>query len=74
MKDIIIWNNTLLDILISLAIIVGGVLVAKLIYFLFTKVFGKLAAKTASTLDDLLVEKFKAPFMFAAIIASAQYS
>lgn len=74
MKDIIIWNNTLLDILISLAIIVGGVLVAKLIYFLFTKVFGKLAAKTASTLDDLLVEKFKAPFMFAAIIAAIWFA
>ena len=33
MKDIIIWNNTLLDILISFAIIIGGFLVAKLIYF-----------------------------------------
>ncbi|MBR5433401.1 MAG: mechanosensitive ion channel family protein [Bacteroidales bacterium] len=74
MKDIIIWNNSLLDILISFAVIVGGFFAAKLIYLIFTKIFGKLAAKTESTLDDLLVEKFKAPFMFAAIIAAIWFA
>ncbi len=74
MKNIILWNNNLLDILISLAIIVGGFFVAKLIYLIFTKVFGKLAAKTESELDDLIVDKFRAPFMFAAILASIWYA
>lgn len=74
MKDIIILNNNLLDLLISLGIIVGGFFLAKLIYLIFTKVFGKLAAKTESELDDLLVDKFRAPFMFAAIIASIWYA
>lgn len=75
MKEIIIWNNnSLLDILISLIIIVCGFFIAKLIYLIFTKFFGKLAAKTESTLDDLLVDKFRAPFMFAAIIACIWYA
>ncbi|MCQ2958690.1 MAG: mechanosensitive ion channel family protein [Bacteroidales bacterium] len=74
MKDIYIWNNTLLDILISLGIIIAGFFLAKVIYLIFTKVFGRLAAKTESTLDDLLVDKFRAPFMFAAVIASIWYA
>ncbi|MBO4777030.1 MAG: mechanosensitive ion channel family protein [Bacteroidales bacterium] len=74
MRDIIIFDNTLLDITISLAIIVGGFIVAKLIYVIFTKVFGKMAAKTESTLDDLIVEKLRAPFIFAAVIASIWFA
>ena len=74
MRDIILFDNTLLDITISLAIIVGGFIVAKLIYLIFTKIFGKMAAKTASTLDDLIVEKLRAPFIFAAVIASIWFS
>lgn len=70
MNTIVIWNNSLLNILISLAILVAGFFIAKLIYWIFTNVFGKIAAKTESTLDDLLVDKFKSPFMFAAVLAS----
>ena len=69
-----IWGNSLLDILISLAIAIGGFFIAKLIYLIFTKIFSRLAAKTESTLDDLLIEKFRAPFMFAAIIALIWYA
>jgi len=73
MKNIIIWNNTLLDILISLGILVGGFFLAKLIYLIFQRIFAKLAQKTNSKLDDILVDKFRAPFMFAVIIASIWY-
>ncbi len=69
-----IWGNTVLNILISLAIAVGGFFITKLIYFIFTKIFGRLAAKTESTLDDLLIEKLRAPVMFAAIIALIWYA
>ena len=69
-----IWGNSLLDILISLAIAIGGFFIAKLIYLIFTKIFSRLAAKTESTLDDLLIEKFRAPFMFGAIIALIWYA
>ena len=70
MKDIILWNNSLLDILISVGIVIAGFFIARLIYYIFTHIFGKLAAKTETNLDDLLVDKFKAPFMFAAIIGT----
>lgn len=64
-----IWGNSLLDIFISLAIAIGGFFIAKLIYLIFTKIFSKIASKTESQLDDLLINKLRAPFMFAAIIA-----
>lgn len=74
MKNITIWNNTLFDLAISLGILIGGILLAKVIYLIFTKIFFRLASKTESKLDDLLVEKFKSPFMFAAVIASFWYA
>ncbi len=64
-----IWGNSLLDIFISLAIAIGGFFIAKLIYLIFTKIFSKIASKTESQFDDLLINKLRAPFMFAAIIA-----
>jgi len=74
MLEQVLWGNTILNLLISLAIAIGGFFLAKLIYLIFTKVFGKIAAKTESTVDDILVENFRAPFMFAAIIASIWYA
>lgn len=74
MLEHILWGNTVLDLLISLAIAVGGFFIAKLIYLIFTKIFGKIASRTESNLDDLLVENFRAPFMFAAVLGTIRYA
>ncbi len=70
LKDTIVWNNSLDDWSISLAIIVGGFLFARLIYFITSKLLSKITSKTVWRLDDILVEKFKAPFIFAIIIGA----
>ncbi len=70
MKDIIFWNNSLDNWLISLAIIIGGILLGQLLFYLSSKFLSKLTAKTAWRLDDILVENFKAPFLFAIIIGA----
>lgn len=46
----------------------GGVIIAKLLYWLFGKIFRSVASKTKSRLDDILVDKLEEPMMLAVII------
>lgn len=66
----IILNNTLYDWLISIAIIAVGILIAKLVVIIFTKIISKITSKTKSKLDDIVVENLRSPFVFAVIIGA----
>lgn len=70
LKEYLVWNNSLLDWIISLAIIVGGFLVGKLIYFISSKFLSKITAKTKTKIDDILLEQFKSPFIFGVMLGS----
>ncbi|MBP5743222.1 MAG: mechanosensitive ion channel [Paludibacteraceae bacterium] len=60
-----IYNNEVQDILISLAFIVGAIVLGRLVRWFAEKVLPKLTAKTQTQLDDVLVEVLKAPMLFA---------
>jgi len=62
-------GNTAEDWLISLAIIVGGVLVSKIAYFISTKGLKKLAEKARGRFLYILVDMIEEPFAIAIVIA-----
>ena len=64
------YHNTVLEWLIALGIILGGVIVAKILYWFTSTVIKKITAKTKTQLDDLLVDKLEKPVIFIVIIAA----
>jgi len=66
----IYYHNTILEWLIALGIILGGVVVAKLLYWFTSAVMKKITAKTKTKLDDLLIDKLEKPVIFIVIIAA----
>lgn len=64
------WNNSLLEWLISGTIIIGGFLIGRCVYWISTKILIKFTAKTQNQLDDFLVNKLRAPFIFAIMLVS----
>jgi MscS family membrane protein len=61
----------LVEALISLAIVAGSYLAARALSFLFAKVFARLAARTASTLDDRLVSALQRPVTYVLFLVGA---
>ena len=64
------YHNTVLEWLIALGIILGGVIVAKILYWFTSTVIKKITAKTKTKLDDLLIDKLEKPVIFIVIIAA----
>ena len=58
-------NNEVQEILISLAFILGAIVLGRLVRWFAEKILPKLTAKTETQLDDVLVEVLKAPMLFA---------
>jgi MscS family membrane protein len=61
----------LVEALISLGIVAGSYLAARLLSYLFAKVFARLAERTASTLDDRLVRALQRPVTYAFFLVGA---
>lgn len=55
------YNNTLYQWAVSLLIILGFVLIAKVVFWLFRKIVRKSTEKTKTKLDDLLVDMIEEP-------------
>lgn len=70
LKHYILWDNSLLDLIFSFAIVVGGILVGKLLLFLITKISGFVFSKTKTQLDNIMLERVQAPLFFGIIIGS----
>ncbi len=70
----IYYHNTILEWLIALGIILGGVIAAKLLYWFTSAVMKKITAKTKTKLDDLLIDKLEKPVIFIVIIAAYYWS
>lgn len=66
-------DNTLKNWLISFAIIIGGILFAKLIYFLISKVLKLLTLKTKTNIDDVVIEKIERPAIFLIIVLAIKF-
>jgi len=66
----IYYHNTVLEWAIALGIILGGVIVAKILYWFTSTFIKKITAKTKTQLDDLLIDKVEKPVIFIVIIAA----
>ena len=72
--DNIYYGNSGQQWLTSLLIIAGSVILSKILYWLFANVFKKLASRTKTKLDDLIVDHIEEPVVFAVIIAGIYYA
>lgn len=58
------YGNTIENWGISLGIVFGAIITAKIIYWLIGKYVKRITAKTKSNLDDLLVDKLEEPIVY----------
>ena len=72
--DLTYYHNTVLEWSIALGIILGGVIVAKILYWFTSTVMKKITDKTKTKLDDLLIDKLEKPVIFIIIIAAYYWS
>lgn len=68
------YNNTVLEWLTAMGIVLGVVLVARVIYRIFKTVFRKLTAKTNTRLDDILVDMVEEPLVAMIVIAGIWFA
>ncbi len=67
------YGNTISKWLIALAIVVGGVILAKVLYWFVGNFVKKITKKTATKLDDILIDMLEEPIAFAIIIFGLWY-
>jgi len=67
------YGNTLGTWAIALLIIVGGIILSKIVYFIISKVVKKFTKKSKAKIDDILVDMIEEPIVFAIIILGVWY-
>ncbi|MCP4450585.1 MAG: mechanosensitive ion channel [Planctomycetes bacterium] len=67
------YGNTVLQWIIAFSIITGAMILGKCLYWLIGKTVKKLASKTKTRLDDILVDMLEEPFVLAVIIGGTWY-
>lgn len=60
-----IYGNTITQWAFAILYFVGAVALAKLLFYIIRKLIKPLAKKTSNRLDDILVDMFEEPFVFA---------
>jgi MscS family membrane protein len=68
------YYNTVGQWAISLAIIVGTLVAAKIVYWVFGKIMKKLTSKTKTRLDDLMVDMLEEPIVLVITIAGVWFA
>ena len=68
------YGNTVLDYTIVFGIILGAVIVGKILFIISRKVLKKMAAKTESNLDDIIIDKVEEPLVFALVLGASMYA
>lgn len=67
------YGNTIQNWAISMGIVIGAVIVAKIIFWIIGKYVKSITAKTKSKLDDILVDKLEEPVMYGVGIIGFYY-
>ena len=62
------YGNTLKEWMLSLATIVVAVILAKTLYWIFSRVLKKLTSKTETKFDDILVDLIEEPIVFGVTV------
>lgn len=68
------YNNTVLEWLLSLSIIIGSIFVSKVLYKLINKYAKKFADKTENNYDDIIVDKVEEPLTALIIIVGYMFA
>lgn len=69
-----ILGNPMGEWIIALCILTGSIILAKLLYFFFGRYLKRLAEKTTSKLDDILIDTLEEPVVFAVVIIGFWWS
>ncbi|HEY0261807.1 MAG TPA: hypothetical protein VGB95_02190, partial [Chitinophagales bacterium] len=72
--DRIFWNNTLEKWAISLGILVGSILAARLVYWFLSTVVQQFTKRTATDLDDILLEELDTPTLLLIVLCGFRYA
>ncbi len=67
------YGNTVLQWLITFAIVVASLVVGRVIYWLIGRTVKRMAAKTRTHLDDILVDMLEEPFVVAVVVMGIWY-
>ena len=67
------YANTIGQWAIAMAIILVSIILAKVVFFLIGKFVKQFTKKTKSNLDDIIIDKFEEPAVFAIIIVGIWY-
>ena len=67
------YGNTVYQWFIAAMMIIGALVVGKVLYWLIGKTIKRLAAKTRTRLDDILVDMCEEPLVFAVVIVGIYY-
>ena len=68
LDSFIYFGNSLTSWLIALAYIVGSVIVARIVYSIFSKVVKKYTASTETELDDIIADQIEEPISLAFVL------
>jgi MscS family membrane protein len=68
------YGNSVKQWAISMGIILGSVLLAKLVYWIIGKTVKQVTSRTKTKLDDILVDKLEEPIVMAIILVSTWYA
>lgn len=70
----IIYHNNLIDWLISIGIIVGTIMLARVLYWLFSKTVHQFTRQTQSGLDDLILKRIDTPVILGIVLVGFRFS
>ena len=68
------YGNTILQYLSAAGIIIAALVAGKLMYWVTSSVIKRVAAKTESELDDLIVDLVEEPVVFALVVGGVRYA
>jgi MscS family membrane protein len=68
------YGNTILQYLSAAGIIIASLIAGKLMYWMTSGFIKRLASKTESELDDLIVDLVEEPVVFALVVAGVRYA
>ncbi len=67
------YYNTVAEWALAIGILVASFIIAKIIYWIFGNVIKRMAAKTKSRIDDIIVDTFQQPVVFGLTIFGLWY-
>jgi len=66
-----IYSNSIVHIILYLLVILASIMVAKILYWLIKHKVSKLAARTETEIDDIIVKVLEKPLVFSIVLVAA---